>query len=59
MPQLTDDQFLQLILVGGPILSLIGTWMSLKTYARLKGQKKGNTEQAAASEAVPETPKKA
>lgn len=37
--ELTDDQKLQILLVGAPILSLIGTWMSLRTYARLKVRK--------------------
>ena len=61
MPQLTDDQFLQLVLVGGPILSLIGTWMSLKTYARLKADKKASVQKVAGENAdvVPENPKKA
>lgn len=36
MLELSDDQKLQLLLVGAPILSLIGTWMSLRTYGRLK-----------------------
>lgn len=36
MSDLTDAQFLQLLLVGGPILSLIATWMSLRTYGRLR-----------------------
>lgn len=39
MLELSDDQKLQLLLVGGPILSLIGTWMSLRTYGRLKQKK--------------------
>lgn len=37
--ELTDDQKLQILLVGAPILSMIGTWMSLRTYARLKVRK--------------------
>lgn len=36
MLELSDDQKLQILLVGAPILSLIGTWMSLRTYGRLK-----------------------
>lgn len=36
MSELTDAQYLQLLLVGGPILSLIATWMSLRTYGRLR-----------------------
>ncbi|WP_303786867.1 hypothetical protein [Azovibrio restrictus] len=36
MLELSDEQKLQLLLVGGPILSLIGTWMSLRTYGRLR-----------------------
>jgi hypothetical protein len=48
---LTDDQKLQLLLVGAPILSLIGTWMSLRTYARLKtkAEKPATLETAPAS----------
>ena len=36
MLELSDEQKLQLLLVGGPILSLVGTWMSLRTYGRLR-----------------------
>lgn len=33
---MTHDEWLQWLLVGGPILSLVATWMSLRTYGRLK-----------------------
>lgn len=33
---MANDEWLQWILVGGPILSLVATWMSLRTYGRLK-----------------------
>lgn len=52
MAQLTDDQWLQLLLVGGPILSLIGTWMSLKTYSRLKAKKQGVGEMGVPEEST-------
>ncbi|MDR0997010.1 MAG: hypothetical protein LBL69_05025 [Zoogloeaceae bacterium] len=32
---MSDEQWLQLLLVGAPVLSLIGAWMSLKTYSKL------------------------
>lgn len=53
MLDLSDDQKLQLLLVGGPILSLIGTWMSLRTYGRLK-QKAGERQAAGQGKAPAE-----
>jgi len=38
MFNLTDEQKIQLLLVGAPIVSLVGTWMSLRTYGRLRQQ---------------------
>ncbi|MDD3482883.1 hypothetical protein [Azovibrio restrictus] len=52
MLDLSDDQKLQLLLVGGPILSLIGTWMSLRTYGRLK-QKAGARQQTESGQGKP------
>lgn len=42
---LSDDQKIQLLLVGGPILSLIGTLMSLRTYSRLKQKSKTSNKE--------------
>ncbi|MCX8144987.1 MAG: hypothetical protein N3C59_01470 [Azovibrio sp.] len=50
MLELSDEQKLQLLLVGGPIVSLLGTWMSLRTYGRLKqrtAQRRQEAESAA------------
>ena len=52
MLELSDDQKLQILLVGAPILSLIGAWMSLRTYGRLK--QKAAARQA--RETAPEEP---
>lgn len=46
MLELDADQKLQLLLVGGPILSLIGTWMSLRTYGRLKQRQRPSPSSA-------------
>lgn len=31
-----NEEWLQWVLVGAPILSLVATWMSLRTYGRLR-----------------------
>ncbi len=43
MFDLTQDQKIQLLLVGAPVLSLIGTLMSLRTYGRLKKKRAEET----------------
>lgn len=53
MLELSDEQKLQLLLVGGPILSLIGTWMSLRTYGRLRQRAAERQAPVAAREAGP------
>jgi hypothetical protein len=42
MLSLTDEQWLQIVLIVGPFLSLIGTWLSLRTYTQFSARKKEN-----------------
>lgn len=54
MLELSDDQKLQILLVGAPILSMIGTWMSLRTYGRLKQRSEAKARRTAGADAPPQ-----
>ena len=55
-----DEVILQLVLVGAPILALIGAWSSLRTYARLRRRPEENrnadTQPAATSPTTSPSP---
>jgi hypothetical protein len=51
-----DEVILQLVLVGAPILALLGAWSSLRTYARLSRRPEAKRETDALPAAAPPAP---
>lgn len=43
---MTETQWTQLLLVGIPVLSLIGAWLALRTWTRLTGRRRDGDENA-------------
>jgi hypothetical protein len=54
---MSGEAWLQWLLVGGPVLSLIGAWMSLKAYGKRPRRRQGKAGPAAGERAAKATEK--